>query len=49
MASSEEDINVIMEKVNECVIEYGWKVNEKKSKVVCINGKVRRHRWRNLI
>ena len=31
-------MNVIMEKVNESVVEYGLKVNEKKSKVVCING-----------
>ena len=28
-----------MEKVNECVVEYGLKLNEKKSKVVCKNGK----------
>ena len=42
MASSEEDMKVIMEKVNECVIEYGLKVNE--SKVVCTNGKVGRCR-----
>ena len=34
-----------MEKVNECVVEYGLKVNDKKSKVVCINGKVGRRRW----
>ena len=34
-----------MEKVNECIVEYGLKVNEKKSKVVCINGKVGRCRW----
>ena len=45
MANSEEDMKVIMEKVNECVVEYGLKVNEKKSKVVCINGKVGRRRW----
>ena len=32
MASSEEDMKVIMEKVNACVIEYGLKVNENKSK-----------------
>ena len=38
MANSEEDMKVIMEKVNECVVEYGFKVNEKKSNVVCING-----------
>ena len=28
MANSEEDINAIIEKVNECVVEYGLKVNE---------------------
>ena len=39
MANSEKDLKVIMEKVNECIAEYGLKVNEKKSKVVCINGK----------
>ena len=33
MANSEEDIKVIIEKVNECVVEYGLKVNEKKSTV----------------
>ena len=38
MANSEKDTKVIMEKVNECVVEYGLKVNKKKSKVVCING-----------
>ena len=31
MANSEEDMKVIMGKVNECVVEYGLKVNEKKS------------------
>ena len=45
MANSEEDMKVIMEKVNECVVEYGLKVNEKKSKVVCINGEVERRIW----
>ena len=40
MASSEDDMNVIIDKVNECAIEYGLKVNEKKSKVTCINGEV---------
>ena len=38
IASSEED----MEKVNACVVEYDLKVNEKKSRVVCINGEVGR-------
>ena len=45
MASSEEDMNVIMEKVNACVVEYGSKINERKSKVVCINGEVGRRIW----
>ena len=45
MASSEEDMQLIMEKVIECVVEYGLKVNEKKSKVVCINDEVGRRRW----
>ena len=45
MANTEKDLKVIMEKVNDCVVEYGLKVNEKKSKVVCINGKVGRRRW----
>ena len=31
--------------MNECMIEYGLKVNEKKSKVVCIKGEVSRRRW----
>ena len=44
MANSEEDMKVIMEKVHECVVEYGLKVN-KKSKVVCINGEVGRRIW----
>ena len=29
-----QGMKVIMEKVNQCVVEYGLKVNEKKSKVV---------------
>ena len=38
-------MKIIMEKVNEWVVEYGLKVNEKKSNVVCINGEVGRRRW----
>ena len=45
MMSNEEDMKLIMEKVNECVVEFGLKVNEKKSKVVCINSEVGRRRW----
>ena len=45
IASSEEDMRVIMKQVKDCAIEYGLKVYEKKCKVVCINcdaGKVDR-------
>ena len=45
MSSSEEDMNVIIDKVNVCVVEYGLKINEKKSKVACINGEVGIRRW----
>ena len=45
MASSEDDMNVTMEQVKECVIEYGLKVNDKKSRVVCIHGEIGRRRW----
>ena len=44
MTSSEEDIKVIMEKVNACVVKYGLMVNEKKSKVG-INSDVGRRGW----
>ena len=46
MANSEEDMKEIIEKVNECVVEYGLKVNEKKFKVVCIHGEVGRLLYR---
>ena len=43
IVSSDENMKVIMEKVNACVVEL--KVNEKTSKVVCINGEVGIRRW----
>ena len=45
MASSEEDLKVFMEKVNTCTVKCGLKVNEKKSKVVCIHGEAGSRRW----
>ena len=45
MAISEEEVKVIMKKVNACVVEYDMKVHEKKPRVVCINGEVGRRRW----
>ena len=44
LMATNEDLNVIMEKVNESVIEYGLTVNEKKTQVVCINCEVGRRR-----
>ena len=41
IANSEEDMKVIMETVNECVVEYGLKV-------VCINGEVGRRGFKNM-
>ena len=45
MASSEQDIKAIMEEVKACVVKYALMVNEKKSKVECINGEVGGRRW----
>ena len=45
MANNEKEMKVILEKVNECVVQYGLKFNEKTSKVVCINDEVGRRRW----
>ena len=47
MTSSEEEMKTIKEQVDNCVIEYGQKVNEKKPKVVCINGEIERSRRKN--
>ena len=44
MASSKEYMRVIKEHVNEYVIEYGLKVNERMSMVGCISGEVGRRR-----
>ena len=40
VASSEEHMKVIVEQVNECVIGYDLKVNEKNSNAVCMYGKL---------
>ena len=45
MARNEDDMKVIMEKVNSCVVEYGLKFDENKSKAVCVNGDVGRCTW----
>ena len=49
MARSEEELNVIMEQVNECVIEHRLKMHARKSKVVCIHGEDVYGRWDTVI
>ena len=38
MASNEQDLQMIFDNISGCISEYGMKVSERKSKVVCING-----------
>ena len=45
IASSEEKLQSIMNELNGCVEEYGMKVSEAKSKVVCVNGNMRERQW----
>ena len=45
IASSEEKLQSIMNELNGCVEEYGMKVSEAKSKVLCINGNMRERQW----
>ena len=45
MASSEEDMIVIVEKAIAYVVEYDLKVLEKMSNMVCINEEIGRLRW----
>ena len=45
MASNEHDLHIIFDNISECISEYGMKVSEKGSKVVCINGAKKERRW----
>ena len=38
MASNEQDLQMIFDNISGSISEYGMKVSERKSKVVCING-----------
>ena len=38
MASNEKDRQMMFDNISGCISEYGTKVSEKTSKVVCING-----------
>ena len=35
-----------MDEIASCITEYGMKLSERKSKVVCINGTVQNRKWR---
>ena len=45
MASNEQDLQVMFDNISGCISEYGMKVSEKKSTVVCINGVKKERRW----
>ena len=38
MTSNEQDIQIFVDNSSGCISEYGMKVSERKSKVVCLNG-----------
>ena len=45
MASNEQDLQMIFDNISRCITEYGIKVSERKSKVVCIKGAKKERRW----
>ena len=45
IASNEQDLQMIFDNISGCISEYGMKVSERKSKVVCINGVKKDRRW----
>ena len=45
-ASSEDGLQRVMDEIASCITEYGMKLSERKSKVVCINGTVQNRKWR---
>ena len=38
IARNEQDLQRVFDSISECISEYGIKVSEKKSKMICING-----------
>ncbi len=46
MADSKDKLQLILDEISSCTEEYGLKVSEKKSKVVCINSKVGDRQWK---
>ena len=45
-ASSEDGLQRVMDEIANSIAEYGMKLSERKSKVVCINGTVQNRKWR---
>ena len=46
IASSVVLLQEVFNSVSDCIDEYGLKVSEKKTKVVCVNGPVEKRKWR---
>ena len=45
IASNEQHLQMIFDNIIGCISEYGMKVSEKRSNVVCINGAKKEKRW----
>ena len=45
MACNEQGLHMIFDNISGCISDYGIKVNERKSKVVCVNGAKKERRW----
>ena len=45
IVSNEQDLQIIFDSISGCISEYGIKINEKQSKVICINGVNRERMW----
>ena len=45
IASNEQDLQRMFDSISGCIREYGMKVSEKKSKVICIHGVKKERMW----
>ena len=45
-ASTKESLELVFDSIESCIQEYGLKVSERKTKVVCVNGEVQDRKWR---
>ena len=44
-ASTKESPQLVFDSIDNCIQEYGLKVSERKTKVVCVNGEVQHRTW----